>query len=259
MVSKKSLNTMKGETVNKIIAIIQARMGSVRLPGKVMLEIFDRPILWHVHHRLMQSKKITDILIATSDEKENDLIRDFCNKYKIKCFSGSESDVLLRYIEAAKSISADENDLIVRITADCPLIDPRIVDKVILKHISSQFDYTSNVIKPTYPDGLDVEVFSFRNLKKINDKLISNEEREHVTLHFRKNPNQYSLQNVSNRINYSDLRWTLDQKEDFKFIELIYEKLKFKKNNFTMVDVLKILQNNPEISTINEKYKRRLI
>ena len=239
-----------------IYAIIQARMGSTRLPGKVMMDLCGHPVLEHVVKRLNESKLINKIIIATSEDENNQPIIDFCKKNEVGCFVGSEDDVLDRYYQTAIENNVKDKDIIIRITSDCPLIDPFVVDKVIEEHVSKNNDYTANVIECTYPDGLDCEVFNFNVLKDawINANLSS--QREHVTLYIRDNPNKFKLGNVKNDKDLSCLRWTLDEKEDFIFIREVYKYLFNKDSFFTMEDIIQLLNEKPELLDINSKFTR---
>ena len=239
-----------------IYAIIQARMGSTRLPGKVMMELCGKPVIEHVVNRLNESKLIDKIIIATSIDSNNQPIIEFCQKKDISYFVGSENDVLDRYYKTAIYNKLDEEDILIRITSDCPLIDPFVVDKVIEEHISKNNDYTTNVIECTYPDGLDCEVFNFSILKDawLNANLSS--QREHVTLYIRDNPNKFKLGNVKNDYDLSDFRWTLDEKEDFIFINEIYQNLYHENSFFTMEDVIELINHKPELLEINSKFTR---
>lgn len=238
------------------VAIIQARMGSTRLPNKVMMTLCKKPVLWHVVNRLTHSKTIDKIIVATSENKENYAIREFCSQNNILCYSGSENDVLDRYYKAAKEFGVKQSDLIIRITADCPLIDPEIVDKVVQTHKKEKADYTSNTIKPTFPDGLDCEVINFSVLHEIwkNAKLKS--EREHVTLYIKNNQEDFKISSYENDIDLSSLRWTLDEEEDFKLIKNIYDKLYNDNNFFITSDILDLLEKEPELNKLNSKYQR---
>lgn len=239
-----------------IYAIIQARMGSTRLPGKVMMDLCGSPVIEHVVNRLSKSELIDEIIIATSIDSNNKPLIDFCIKNDISYFVGSEDDVLDRYYQTAKENNLNDNDIVIRITSDCPLIDPIIVDKVIREHISKNNDYTTNVLECTYPDGLDCEVFNFNILKETwNDANLSS-QREHVTLYIRDNPDKFKLGNVKNDEDFSDLRWTLDEKEDFVFINEIYKNLYNENSFFTMNDIVNLLDEKPELLEINSKFAR---
>lgn len=239
-----------------IYAIIQARMGSTRLPGKVMLDLCGHPVIAHVVNRLNESNFIDKIIIATSLDSNNQPIIDFCKETNIDYFVGSEDDVLDRYYQTAINNKINDDDIIIRITSDCPLIDPFVVDKVIEEHISNKNDYTTNVIECTYPDGLDCEVFNFNVLKEawINANLSS--QREHVTLYIRDNPDKFKLGNVKNNKDLSSLRWTLDEKEDFIFINEVYENLFDNDSFFSMDDIVHLLNEKPELLDINSKFTR---
>ena len=167
-----------GETDTSVVAIIQARTGSTRLPEKVLLDLEGQPVLSHIIKRVNASKLVTGILVATTVRKEDLAIVRLCSNANTRVFCGSENDVLDRYYQAAKLLEADN---IVRITADCPLIDPSIIDEVVALHLKEKSDYTSNTMEESYPDGLDVEIFRFEALKKAWENACLASEREHVT------------------------------------------------------------------------------
>lgn len=235
-------------------AVIQARMGSTRLSGKVMLEISGKPVLWHVINRVSKSKLIDWLVVATTTNCEDDTIEKFCNQIHIPVYRGSEDDVLDRYYQCARKFDIEN---IVRITADCPLHDSSVIDLVIERYRQGNYDYVSNIDPPTYPDGIDVEVFSFQALDSAwrDASLVS--EREHVTPYIRKHGDIFKISNVTNKENLSSYRWTLDQAEDFEFIQKIYRK--FKESNvdeFYMKDIIGLLEKNPELISINSAIKR---
>jgi len=242
----------------KIVAIIQARMGSTRLPGKVMKKILDKPvILWDLD-RISFSKLIDEIVVAIPYGKENGVIVDTIKKYndKIIITRGSEDDVLDRYYQAAVQTNAD---MVVRITSDCPLIDPVVIDQVIEQFLDNDCDYCSNSIIRTYPRGLDTEIFSFKALEEAWNKAKKDYEREHVTPYIIENPDKFQLLNVANNINLSHLRWTLDTKEDFEFISAIYKRIYPKKQLFLMDDVLELLGKEPELIEINRHIEQKQV
>ena len=238
-----------------IYAMIQARMGSSRLPGKVMKEVLGKPLLEHIIDRLQFCEKIDNIIVITSLEPENEPIINLCDKLNTDYFIGDEKDVLDRYYKAAIKFNLNENDSILRITADCPLIDPEIVDEVIVKHLENNYDYTTNTLIRTYPDGLDCEVFTLPILKEMWDKADLKSEREHVTLYIKNNSDNYNLGNLKQDIDLSDLRWTVDEKEDFILIKRIYESLYPNKQIFLMSDILELFDNNPSLLKINNMYE----
>ncbi len=238
--------------MKKIIAIIQARTGSIRLPAKVLLKLSGKTVLEHVIDRVKRSRLIKEVIVATTIHKKDLRIVDICVKKGIRVYCGSENDVLDRYFQTARLFKAE---YIVRITADCPFIDPRVIDRAIRLHLVKRADYTSNTIKRTFPDGEDVEVFTFGALKKAwqNAKLSS--EREHVTPYIKNHPKLFKLANLSLNKNYSHKRWTLDEVKDFKFIKLIYHCLYKKNRDFGMKEVIKLLNQHPEYEKINREIK----
>ncbi|PWB52450.1 MAG: hypothetical protein C3F06_07795 [Candidatus Methanoperedenaceae archaeon] len=236
----------------RIIAIIQARLGSTRLSGKVLLDLKGKTVLEQVIDRVRASRFIDDVIIATTIIKEDLKIVKLCADHGIRVYCGSENDVLERYYETARLFGADH---IVRITSDCPMIDPSIIDDVIDLHLKEKADYTSNTLKETYPDGQDVEIFTFMSLKNAwkNAKLTS--EREHVTPYIRNNP-EFKLVNMECGEDMSNKRWTLDNSEDYEFIKIIFENLYDKNPLFSMEEIVKLINEKPEIERINENIDR---
>jgi spore coat polysaccharide biosynthesis protein SpsF len=242
----------------KVVAIIQARMGSTRLPGKVLKKIFGKPvILWDLD-RISLSKLINDIVVAIPYAKENDVMVDIIKEYsnKIKITRGSENDVLDRYYQAAMQTNAD---VVVRITSDCPLIDPVVIDQVISQFLENDCDYCSNSLMRTFPRGLDTEVFSFKALEKAWNFAKKDYEREHVTPYITENPEKFKLLNVANDIDLSYLRWTLDTKEDFEFIDTVYKKIYPKKTLFLMNDIIELMDMEPELIEINKHVTQKSV
>lgn len=239
-----------------IYAMIQARMGSSRLPGKVMKEVVGKPLLEHIINRLQSCEKIDKIIVITSEEIENEPIKQLCKEINIDCFAGDEKDVLDRYYKAAIEFNLNENDSVLRITADCPLIDPEIVDAVIEKHLDEDYDYTTNTLIRTFPDGLDCEVFKLSILNEMWNDARLKSEREHVTLYIKNNPENYKLGNLKQDVDYSNLRWTVDEKEDFILIKKVYEHLYDDEKIFLMKDILQLLDDNPSLLEINDMYER---
>lgn len=242
----------------KIVVIIQARMGSTRLPGKVMKKILGKEVILHDIDRVKQIKNLDKIVIATTTKKDDDVIFEIVKNYNpdVGIFRGSEDDVLDRYYKAAKEFNAK---VVVRITSDCPLIDPNISDKVIDTFLNNDCDYCSNTLKQTYPRGLDTEVFSFEALERAWKEAKENYQREHVTPYLYENPEKFKLLNVSNDDDLSHLRWTLDTPDDFKFISEIYKRLYNKEKMFYMEDILKVLDKEPELIEINKNIKQKEI
>jgi len=241
----------------KICAIIQARTTSTRLPNKVLLEIIDgKSMLWHVINRLRYSKKIDEIILAIPDTKENDVLEDFAKENKVKYFRGSEEDVLSRYYKTAKAFNVN---IIVRITSDCPLIDPKIVDLVIEKYLNSDADYTANSLKIPFLRGLDVEVFNFEILERAHKEAKEDYQREHVTSYIYEQPRIFKLQNVEikNILKRAELRLTVDTKEDLKVIKKIYKYLYNSKKMFYIKDIIDLLDKYSELAKINTNVQQK--
>ena len=242
--------------MKKVVAIIQARMGSTRLPGKVMKDLCGKTVLAHDIERVRQSKYIDEIVIATTKFKEDDIILREALENGAKVYRGSEDDVLRRYYEAAKENKAD---VIVRITSDCPLIDPFIVDEVIKVYLNSNYDLVTNAgfypENRTYPRGLDVEVFSFDILKKAFQEAKEMYQREHVTPFIYENSK--NIYYYKNNIDYSKYRWTLDTEEDYKLIEIIYKNLYKGKHDFYVEDISKLFDDMPELFEINKNVQQK--
>lgn len=239
-----------------ISAIIQARVSSTRLPNKVFAHIEGKPLLWHVVNRLKKSVYLNNIIIATSENIADDLIEDWAFKNKISCFRGSESNVLKRYYDAAKTYNSTT---IVRITADDPFKDYEIMDEVINEFLSKKADFACNNFPPSYPEGLDIEVFSFYALEIAYKNSVTDFEKEHVTQYFYKNRNDFNIVSIKNKINLSNLRWTIDTIEDLEMTRKVYNKFNDNKFIYLMKDILKILNENPEILEINNKVKRSIM
>lgn len=236
------------------IAIMQARMGSTRLPGKVLVPIAGKPLLEHIIDRVKRSQAIDKIVVATTVKKQDKPIIAIAQKCNVDSFIGSEKDVLDRFCQAAKKYRAGT---IVRTTADNPFVDPEVIDKVVgyyLKHKKS-VDYVSNTIKPTYPEGLDVEVFSSGALEKAWREAKRPSEREHVTPYIWNHPERFRLANIENDEDLSHLRWTLDTEADLRFAREIYARL-YHGQVFLMKDILALLRAEPELAQINQGIAR---
>jgi len=219
------------------------------------MKILGKPVLWHLIRRLERSKLIDKIVVATTQNREDVPILRLCKKIGVDVFVGSEEDVLDRYYKAAKQHGAT---VIVRITADCPLIDPRIMDRVIRYYLENKgkFDFVSTNHPATFPDGLDTEVLSFEALEKAWRNAKKPYEREHVTPYIWDQPEKFRIGNVENDEDLSTKeRWTLDYEEDFQFIKTVYENLYKEGEIFFMEDVLQLLKEKPELSEINKKYR----
>lgn len=208
-----------------ILAILQARMSSTRLPGKVAMDANGIPMLAYEIGRILQSKKIDQLVVATSTNSEDDVIEQIALNCGVECFRGDLNNVLDRFYQCAKKFKASH---IVRLTGDCPIIDPQVIDEVISLHISSSADYTTNGIKRTFPDGLDTEVMSFETLQIAHLNANLQSELEHVTPYIYTHPQNFKIEHYCNDIDYSHIRWTLDYPEDY---QLLREIIKSQPNN----------------------------
>lgn len=233
------------------IAIIQARMSSTRLPGKILKEIQGKPMLELLIERLKQCKKLDKIVIATSDNKKDEATVALAKKINCPYFVGDENDVLDRFYQAAQKFQAD---VIVRITGDCPLHDPELVDKVVNYYLENQdkYDYVSNVDPPTFPDGLDLWVFPVKTLERVWKEAELVSEREHVCPYIWKNPHLFRIGHYESETDYSQLRWTVDNQTDFEFVKNIYDRLYQNGKIFGMQEVLDLLEKDSELHKIQE-------
>ena len=240
----------------KIVAIVQARMGSTRLPKKVMKDLLGEPVLVRDVNRLRRSKLLDEIVIATTTLPADDQIVSLCKDRGWAYFRGDENDVLDRYYRAAQACNAD---VIVRITSDCPMIDPEIVDRVIRTFLDIPgIDYASNTLPPrTFPRGLDTEVMTFEALERAWTEDEDPKLREHVTPYIYRNPEKFQIHGVVNENDFSSHRWTLDTPEDFVFIRTVYEH--FGNDDFTWMDVLEYLDGHPEVVNINSDIHQKAI
>lgn len=239
-----------------IVIIVQARMNSTRLPGKVMLPVLGKSMLIRQIERIRGSHHFTSVVVATTQETSDDLIAKLCYNEGIECFRGDEKDVLDRHYQAGLHYNAD---VIVKIPSDCPLIDPKIIDKVIkfYKDHSNEYDFVSNLHPATYPDGNDVEVIPMRVLEYTHKNAKKSYEREHTTPFIWDNPELFNIGNCAWELGYNfsmSHRWTLDYPEDYHFISEVYKKLYTNNPMFGLYDILSLVEDHPEIMEINSKY-----
>lgn len=237
--------------MNNPIAIVQARMGSTRLPGKVLKPLVERPALWHVVDRLKHAKLLNDVVIATTMNREDDIIIHFCEENHIKYFRGSENDVLDRYYQAAQFFRADP---VIRITADCPVVDPLIVDEVVNGFFQGGYDVYG--LGGEFPDGLDCECFTFSAIEDAwrNSDLPS--EREHVGVYMARHPEKYKSGAYLKFQGLTHHRWTLDEPVDLQFLEALYERLYQSDRIFLTDDILDLLDKEPDFMKINSHIVR---
>jgi spore coat polysaccharide biosynthesis protein SpsF len=235
--------------------IIQARTSSSRLPGKVLLDLCGEPMLVRQIERVQRCRMADQLVIATSDEPGDDPVAELCAKNKVRCFRGSLNNVLDRYFRAAMTFGP--SDHVVRLTADCPLADPDVIDACIALHLANGADYTSNKLGsiselgPTYPVGLDVEVMTMEGLARVHRLAHDPYDLEHVTPHFYRNPSLFSLMPLRYLTDLSKLRWTVDYPADLEFVRAVYSRLMPSNSNFRWGEVLNLVRDVPEIAAIN--------
>jgi len=231
----------------KVVAIVQARMGSTRLPGKVLMDIEGKTVLARVTDRLSRAEQVQQIVIATTTSALDDAIVTEAERNGIAVFRGSEQDVRSRYHQAAEEFCADA---IVRITSDCPLIDAEIVDRVVYEALSTEADFVSNCIRRTYPRGLDAEVFTLDALRRADDLGERPHHREHVTPIFYERPDLFRVCSVTGDEDYTRHRWTLDTPEDLQLIRAIYSHFD-DPDYFGWREVITLMEEHPELAEIN--------
>ncbi len=237
----------------KIHIIVQARLESIRLPNKVLKIINNKTVLKTLFDRLKCSKLVDKIIFAIPNNNKNNELKKYIIKNKFKnLYEGSSEDVLSRYYGAAQKFSSD---IIIRITADCPLIDSKILDQMILKFLENKLNFLSNNLKPTFPDGYDIEIFDFDSLKKTFKYAKQKQDREHVTLYIKRNKDKFKIQNFSYVKNLSNLRLTLDEEDDFKLICKVTNLMK-NKYFFGLKDVQKLYEKNSELFKLNSHIMR---
>lgn len=245
----------------RVVAIVQARMGSSRLPGKVLLPLGSRSVLASVIARLRRATLLDDVIIATTTDEEDDVICNTAREIGVNVFRGSQDDVLSRFVGAADQSNAQT---IVRVTADCPLIDPDLVDQVIDAYLACRTkeqpcDYVSNTIVRTFPRGLDTEVFSIESLLEAHVSAFSEEDREHVTPFIYRQRGRYRLEAVKSESDYSHQRWTLDTKEDYQFIQAVVLGLGDYWIDCGYKEILQFISWNPQLLELNAKITQRTI
>ncbi len=231
----------------RVVAIIQARMGSTRLPGKVLKDLGGETVLARVVSRTRRATLLDEAVVATSVLPADDTIARECEHLKVACFRGDEVDVLDRYYRAAQKFAADA---VVRITADCPLIDPELVDTTIRTFLEQKADYANNTSPRTYPRGLDTEVFTFTGLERAWREAVKPYEREHVTPYFYEHPELFRVAFTRGERDYSAHRWTLDTPEDLELIRAIYARLD-NRDDFGWREVLAVTEREPELAALN--------
>jgi spore coat polysaccharide biosynthesis protein SpsF len=237
-------------------AVVQARMGSTRLPGKVLLDLCGKPVIDHVVERLRQCRGLDEIIIATTDASQDDVLARRAEAIGASCFRGSEEDVLSRYYHAARGAGLD---VVVRVTSDCPLIDPQVTDEVIRYFHAHDYTMVSNggdeAGERTYPRGLDTEVFSFGALREAFELATSSFEREHVSPHIYEHGTVHYYKNATD---YSRYRWTLDTADDYALIRTIYERLYRGKHDFYFMDIVRLMEREPGLAALNAHVEQKI-
>lgn len=243
----------------RIVATIEARMTSTRLPGKSMKPILDKPMLELLIERVKNCKKLDAIIVATTENATDDTIEELSKKMSVNCFRGSENDVLDRVLKAAKSLKAD---IIVELWGDSPLIDPVIIDKTVEYYLKNNYDCVGTILpnfKRTFPLGLSVLIFPTRILDEV-DKITQNpDDRENVSNYIYEHPEKYKIgiMPCPDEINFPDLRFTVDEESDFELVKKVFENLYPSNNNFTTADIIKFLNSNPQVRSLNKHVVQR--
>ncbi len=240
----------------KVVAIIEARMKSTRLPGKNLRPILGKPMLEMLVERLRHAKSLDGVVVATTTDPSDDAIEEACTQIGVGCYRGSMDDVLDRVLRAAQTFGAET---IVEITGDCPLTDPGIVDQTVEFFLESKYDYVSNALQLTYPLGISVGVFPVKVLEEVSSLTQDPADREHVSLYIYEHPERYALHNIESGLpeKYRDYRLTVDTPEDFALISAIFEALYPGKPTFDLGDMLAFLDSNPALLELNRGIQQR--
>jgi len=232
---------------NLNLVVLQARMSSTRLPGKVMSQINGHPMIYWEISRISKAKLVNKTVVAISDQSSDDILANYLESIHQEYIRGSLDNVLGRYVKAEENYSPSA---IIRLTADCPLVMPELIDQYLEIFQKNDFDYLSNTLELSYPDGLDIEIIKPGIFKKLLEFNLSEEEKEHVTLGIYSRKDKFRTHNVSNKTNISDFRWTVDTLDDLVFVKSVYAHFESKEMNFTFEDVLKYVTDNPNLNRI---------
>jgi len=236
-----------------VVGVLQVRMGSTRLPGKVLLEIMGKPMLLLQIERLLRASEIDKLIIATTTNSDDDQIEELIESIGLECYRGSEDDVLDRYYQAASKYLPE---YIVRLTGDDPLTDPELIDKMIQEIKANGCDAVTNTMNATFPEGLDASVITYQALKKAWENAKLSSQREHVTPYILENESLFNVEHYTQENDMSTLRWTVDYQEDFDFVKSVYEALYEKNPEFKSADIYELLDKNPQLLNINNNFKR---
>lgn len=236
-----------------ILAILQARVSSTRLPGKVLKPILGMPMLARQLERVRRARRLDRLVVATSTDASDDPIEALCRYEGVQCFRGKLDDVLDRFYQAASALRPEH---VVRLTGDCPLSEPAVIDQVCDFFLEGGYDYATNALRPTFPDGLDVEIFRFGCLEQAWKEAVLPSHREHVTPFIHKNPQRFRIGHFMNSADLSHLRWTVDEAEDLELVTKIYQALYPDDPAFDMAAILSLLERHPEWKTMNTMHQR---
>ena len=242
----------------KTVAIVQARMSSSRLPGKIMRPVVGKPLLELLVERLKRARRVDEVVIATTTNDGDDQVESLTQRLGIGCFRGSEHDVLDRVLRAAHAAQAD---VIVEITGDCPLIDFQVIDNLVDVYQRNDYDYVANVLRRTYPRGLDTQVFATSVLEEVTCLTNDPVDHEHVSLYIYEHPERFKLHNVESGLpeEYWDLRLTVDTADDFELVRRVYEELYPVNPAFTLKDIIELVQRQPELRDINQHITQKAV
>lgn len=239
----------------KVVAVVQARMESTRLPGKVLMDIEGQTMLSRVVHRVRQAEQLDDVVVATTDRTADTAIVEACGQLGVAVYQGDSDDVLDRYYQAVKQ---HEARVVVRVTADCPLIDPEIIDQVVTVFLEDGADYASNTLTRSYPRGLDVELFSTAALERAWREADHQHEREHVTPYFYQNPKLFKLKAVAHAEDLSHLRWTVDREEDLELVRELYRRIPVD-HIVPWQEIVALIYQEPDLLTINSHVQQKAL
>ncbi|HIJ80618.1 MAG TPA: glycosyltransferase family protein [Desulfuromonadales bacterium] len=236
-----------------ILGILQARVSSSRLPEKVIRPLLGKPMILRQIERLKRIRQLDRLILATSSDASDDRLAEVCAQEGIECFRGNLNDVLDRFYQAALPYRPD---YVVRLTGDCPLADPDLIDAVITYFLAGSYDYGCNCLEPSYPDGLDVEIFRFSCLEEAWREATLPSQREHVTPFIHRQPERFRIGCMKSAVDLSGLRWTVDEPADFDLVTRIYETLYPRNPKFVTSDILELLEKRPDLRTLNSTIKR---
>jgi spore coat polysaccharide biosynthesis protein SpsF len=239
----------------RVVAIIQARMGSTRLPGKVLKDLGGETVLARVVNRTRRATLLDEVVVATSVLPGDDAIARECEGLRVACFRGDQVDVLDRYYRAAQNFAADS---VVRITADCPLIDPELIDATIRSSLDQKADYASNSLARTYPRGLDVEVITTDALARAWSAAKEEYQRIHVTPYLYENPESFKVISIAGEVDHSKYRWTLDTAEDLELLRAVYKHFG-NRDNIRWIEVLALMEARPELAAMNSNVRQKAL